>query len=303
MGDIPMMLRKGGHSNRSKVEEQKMAAPRATQPEADLPRSAETGLELREAPAVAVTVALTAQPVAPAPGGAFSLSVVFPGSVTREGCFRFTCEFLKHVLYQRQQLHKSYEQLVCFYRGQLPRPPGQEEDMVRKVYPKDQDSKKCQQVLNDLDGVFQHLEIMFNLTLVPRILILLGGTAVSPKELYEINLQGISVSGTEESLQTSACVRKLFHSLFMADVFSDLQAIPTMGIIVMAQGHRNCGIDWFRPKLNYKVPTRGRKLTVNLSCSHGNSTTLSTCQESNSAWDDYIWFQAPVIVKGFNYFS
>lgn len=175
--------------------------------------------------------------------------------------------------------------------------------MVRKVYLKDQDNKKCQQVLNELESIFQHLEIMFNLTLVPRVLILLGGTAVNPRELYEINLQDISMSDTEESLSTSACVRKLFRSLFMADVFSELQAIPTMSVIVMAQGHRNCGIDWFRPKLNYKVPARGRKLTVNLSCSRGNSTALSTCEEINSAWDDYIWFQAPVTIKGFNYFS
>ncbi|XP_062981689.1 MAD2L1-binding protein [Elgaria multicarinata webbii] len=263
----------------------------------------ESGLELREAAAVAVTLAPPA--VAPAPGGAFSVSVVFPGSVTREGCLRFTCELLKHVLYQRQQLPLPYEQLACFYRKQLPRPPGQSEDVVRKVYPKDQvsNNKKCQQVLNDLEGVFQHLEIMFSLTLVPRVLILLGGTAVSPKEFYEINLQGVSLSGAKESLQTAACVRKLFHSLFLADVFSELQAVPSMGAIVMVQGHRNCGIDWFRPKLNYKVPTRGRKLTVNLSCGRDNNATLSTYQEMNSAWDDYIWFQAPLTVKGFHYFS
>uniref|UniRef100_A0ACB8GAH5 Uncharacterized protein n=1 Tax=Sphaerodactylus townsendi TaxID=933632 RepID=A0ACB8GAH5_9SAUR len=179
-----------------------------------------------------------------------------------------------------------------------------DEDVIRKVYRGDPASnKKCQQVLGDLEKVFQHLEIMFSLTLVPRVLILLGGTAVSPKELYEINLQGISVGSTQESLQTASCVRKLFHSLFLADVFSDLQAVPTMGVIVMVQGHRNCGIDWFRPKLNYKVPARGRKLTVNLSCSDRDCATPSSYTEVNSALNDYIWFQAPVTVKGFRYFS
>lgn len=156
-------------------------------------------------------------------------------------------------------------------------------------------------MLSDLERVFHNLEIMFSLTLVPRVLILLGGTAVSPKELYEINLEGMSVSGTEGSLQTAACVRKLFHSLFLADVFSELQGASTMGVIVMVQGHRNCGIDWFRPKLNYKVPARGRKLTVNLSCSNNNNVALSAYQEVSSAWNDYIWFQAPVTVKGFRY--
>ncbi|CAI5770734.1 MAD2L1MAD2L1-binding [Podarcis lilfordi] len=297
-----MMLREGGHSNQSDVEEQKMAAPGATQREADLPRVADSGLELRDAPAVAVTVA-PAPPVASVPGAASSVSVVFPGFVTREGCFRFTSEFMKHVLYQRQQLPLPYEQLACFSRRQLPKSPGQDEDVVKKINPKDQDSnnKRCQQVLSELEGMFQHLENMFSLTLVPRVLILLGGTAVSPKELYEINLQGISMSSADESLQTGACIRKLFRSLFLADVFSELQAVPTMGVVVMVQGHRNCGVNWFRPKLNYKVPARGRKLTVSLSCSHSKNTALSANQEMNFNLDDYIWFQAPVTVKGFRY--
>lgn len=179
----------------------------------------------------------------------------------------------------------------------------QDEDVVQKVCARDPDSnnKKCQQVLSDLERVFHHLEIMFSLTLIPRVLILLGGTSVSPKELYEINLEGISISGTEGSLQTAACVRKLFHSLFLADVFSELQGASTMGVTVMVQGHRNCGIDWFRPKLNYKVPARGRKLTVNLSCSDNSNVALPAFQRVSSAWDDYIWFQAPVTVKGFRY--
>ncbi|XP_034966408.2 MAD2L1-binding protein [Zootoca vivipara] len=278
-----------------------MAAPGATQREADLPRVADSGLELRDVPAVAVTVA-PATPVASVPGGASSVSVVFPGFVTREGCFRFTSEFMKHVLYQRQQLPLPYEQLACFSRRQFPKSPGQDEDVVKKINPKDQDSnKKCQQVLSELEGMFQHLENMFSLTLVPRVLILLGGTAVSPKELYEINLQGISMSSADESLQTGACIRKLFRSLFLADVFSELQAVPTMGVIVMVQGHRNCGVNWFRPKLNYKVPARGRKLTVSLSCSHSKNTVVSANQEMNFILDDYIWFQAPVTVKGFRY--
>ncbi|XP_054846574.1 MAD2L1-binding protein-like [Eublepharis macularius] len=257
-----------------------------------------------ESDSVAVTVALEPLPVAPTAGGAFSVSVAFPGSVTRESCFHFACELLKHVLYQRQQLPLPYEQLVCFSRRQLPRPPHQGENVIRNVYSRDlENSKKCQQALGDLERVFQHLETMFSLTLVPRVLILLGGTAVNPKELYEINLQGISLGGTEESLQTAACVRKLFHSLFLADIFSDLQAVPTVGVIVMVQGHRNCGIDWFRPKLNYRVPARGRKLTVNLFCSDCDNAKFSSYSEVNSGLNDYIWFQAPVTVKGFRYFS
>ncbi|XP_006276420.1 MAD2L1-binding protein [Alligator mississippiensis] len=236
-------------------------------------------------------------PLAGEPG---PVSVVFPGVVTREGCCRFACELLKHVLHQRHQLPLPYEQLAHFCRRPRAAPPPPVEDVIKKLHSTDLGSKKCQQALVDLEGLFQHLEAMFHLTLVPRILILLGGNAMNPKELYEINLEGICVGNAEESLQTPSCVRKLFHSLFLADVFSELQALPVMGTTVMVQGHRDCGIDWFRPKLNYKVPTRGRKLTVNLSCSGDSCTSPSTHMGMTSPWEDYIWFQAPVTVKGFH---
>lgn len=40
--------------------------------------------------------------------------VVFPGPVSQEGCCQFTCELLKHIMYQRQQLPLPYEQLKYF---------------------------------------------------------------------------------------------------------------------------------------------------------------------------------------------
>ncbi|PKU49103.1 mad2l1-binding protein [Limosa lapponica baueri] len=224
-----------------------------------------------------------------------SVSVVFPGAVSRESCCRFACELLKHVLHQRQQLPLPYEQLAYFCRR-----AAQDGDAIKKPPSMDLASKKCQQVLIELEGVLQHLEVMFSLTLVPRVLILLGGNVMSPKELYELNLEGIYEGSAEESLKTASCVRKLFHSLFVADVFSELKALPATGTVVMLQGHRNCGVDWFRPKLNYKVPTRGRKLTVNLSCDGDINIRASSPQHMTSTWEDYVWFQAPVTLKGFH---
>uniref|UniRef100_A0A8C3GMS2 MAD2L1 binding protein n=1 Tax=Cairina moschata TaxID=8855 RepID=A0A8C3GMS2_CAIMO len=232
---------------------------------------------------------MAAPPLGPA------VSVVFPGAVSRESCCRFACELLKHVLYQRHQLPLPYEQLAYFCRR-----PSQVGDMIKKPPSVDLASKKCQQVLTDLEGMLQHLEVIFSLTLVPRVLILLGGSAVSPKELYELNLEGVCVGSTEKSLKTTSCVRKLFHSLFIADVFSELKALPAMGTVVMLQGHRDCGVEWFRPKLNYKVPTRGRKLTVNLSCDGDISISASAPSSTTSVWEDYVWFQAPVTLKGFH---
>lgn len=40
------------------------------------------------------------------------VSVVFPGTVPQEGCYRFVSEILKCLLYQKQQLPMTYDQLV-----------------------------------------------------------------------------------------------------------------------------------------------------------------------------------------------
>lgn len=44
--------------------------------------------------------------------------VVFPGTVTQEGCSRFVSEILKCILYQRQQLPMTYDQLVYSQKKQ-----------------------------------------------------------------------------------------------------------------------------------------------------------------------------------------
>ncbi|NWU99314.1 MD2BP protein, partial [Upupa epops] len=223
------------------------------------------------------------------------VSVVFPGAVSRECCCRFAGEFLKHVLHQRHQLPLPYEQLAFFCRR-----AAQDGNGIKKAPSMDLASKQCQQVLTELEGMLAHFEVMFSLTLVPRVLILLGGNVMNPREFYELNLEGLCEGSAEGSLKTASCVRKLFHSLFIADVFSELKALPVISTVVMLQGHRDCGVDWFRPKLNYKVPDRGRKLTVNLSCDGDIDVSISRPQYDTSTWEDYVWFQAPVTLKGFH---
>lgn len=119
-----------------------------------------------------------------------------------------------------------------------------------------------------------------------------GGNALSPKEFYELDLSRLAPFSVDQGLNTAACLRHLFRAIFLADAFSELQAPPLMGTIVMVQGHRDCGEDWFRPKLNYRVPSRGHKLTVTLSCGRPSVPAMAS--------EDYIWFQAPVTLKGFH---
>ncbi|KAI5611624.1 MAD2L1-binding protein [Silurus asotus] len=225
------------------------------------------------------------------------VDVVFPGSVTHDGCCRFVCELLKCVLYQRQQLPMTYDQMVFFQKQQLATTQ-MEEGAVRKSVKPSGDSTwhRCQRTLRDLDEVLGHLEVLFSLSVVPRVLFLLGSSGILPTELYEINLEALVQGGSDRSLRTSACLRRLFRTLFVADLLSDVKPVRLMGTTVMALAHRDCGVEWFKPKVNFKIPTRVKKQVIALaSAASGSGQRKADTRDC----DDYIWFQTPVAIKGF----
>lgn len=167
------------------------------------------------------------------------------------------------------------------------RRPAQSADMERR---------KSQQTLQELEEVLQQLEVLFSLSRVPRVLLSMGGSVVLPTELYEVNMEALVLAAGDQSLRVSSCLRQLFRALFVADVLSDARPIRLMPTTVLALAHRDCGVGWFRPKLQFKVPTRVRSRVIAL------STDPSACRgpaAEGSDWQDFVWFQAPVAIKGF----
>ncbi|XP_064172745.1 MAD2L1-binding protein [Anguilla rostrata] len=222
------------------------------------------------------------------------VAVVFPGSVTQDTCCKFVCEILKCVLYLRQQLPMTYDQLVGFQKKQLA--ASRSEGVVgwRPAKPSGWDSRKCQRTLQDLEEVLQQLEVLFSLSRVPRVLLLLGGTTVMPKESYEVNMEALAAGAADRSLRASACLRRLFHDLFLADILSDARPVRLMATSVLALAHRDCGVGWFRPRLDYRVPARPKRRVIALSC----DPSVPGPPRPHDG-DDYVWFQAPVTIKGF----
>uniref|UniRef100_A0AAY4E801 MAD2L1 binding protein n=1 Tax=Denticeps clupeoides TaxID=299321 RepID=A0AAY4E801_9TELE len=221
------------------------------------------------------------------------VDVVFPGRVTKEGCCRFVCEILKCVLYQRQQLPMTYDQLVYHQKQQ------QAEEIVawRPLRAAGEwDWRKCHRTLQAVEEVLTHLEILFSLSLVPRVLLMLGGSVLLPKELYELNMEDVSLGTGDCSLRTSVCLRQLFRALFVADILPDARPVRLMTTTVMALAHRDCGVTGFCPKMNFRVPVRVKKQVIRLSCDRSVARAML---EHPSDWADYVWFQAPVNIKGF----
>ncbi|XP_077586569.1 MAD2L1-binding protein [Stigmatopora nigra] len=225
-----------------------------------------------------------------------TVSVVFPGTVTKEGCCRFVSEILKCVLYQRQQLPMTYNQLV--YTQKNLQDSKKDKDVIsgRKVNLADMRGRKSHKTLHDLEEVLNQLEVLFSLSKVPRILLLLGGSLVLPKEMYEINLEALALGSGDKCLRASSCSRQLFRTLFIADLLSDSKPGRLMPTTVLALAHRDCGVGWFHPKLRFKVPTCVKKKLIAL-CSDVQGCGDESVDEMD--WQEYVWFQAPTAIKGF----
>lgn len=251
------------------------------------------------------------------------VDVVFPGTVTQEGCCRFVSEILKCILYQRQQLPMTYDQLVYSQKKQQASMQVsnsndqmftnvemslrlsktvlfslQEKNVVsrRPAQSVDMNWRKCQQTLQELEEVLQQLEVLFSLSRVPRVLLLMGGSLVLPKELYEINMEALILAAGDQCLRVSSCLRQLFRTLFVADLLTDTRPVHLMSTTVLVLAHRECGVGWFRPKLQFKVPNRVKNQIIALS---SDPSLSSETRAEGSDWQDYVWFQAPMAIKGF----
>ncbi|XP_030234748.1 MAD2L1-binding protein [Gadus morhua] len=222
------------------------------------------------------------------------IEVVLPGSVTQEGCCRFVSEILKCILYQRQQLPMTYDQLV--FTQKKTNAPIHKKEVVNSR-PTDFNRRKCQRTVEDLEVLLEHLELLFSLSLVPRVLLLLGGSPVLPQELYEVNMEGLVLAAGDGSLRVSSCLRQLFRTIFVSDLLSDVRPVRLTATTVLVLAHRDCEVGWFRPKLDFKVPTRVKRQIIALSTDAGIG---SSPQKEESNWEDYVWFQAPVAIKGFS---
>ncbi|CAN9499951.1 unnamed protein product [Ophioblennius macclurei] len=222
------------------------------------------------------------------------VDVVLSGSVTPDGCCRFVGEILKCILYQRQQLPMTYDELV--YSQKKQQTLAQDKDTVSRR-PPSISARKRQQTLQELEELLQQLEVLFTLSKVPRVLLLMGGSLNIPKELYEINMEGLVLAGGDQCLRASSCLRQIFRTLFVADFLSDTKPVRLMSTTVLALAHRDCGVSWFRSKLQFKVPTRVKNQVIALSSDP--STNKGPWAEGPDR-DDYVWFQAPVSIKGFS---
>jgi len=190
-----------------------------------------------------------------------------------------------------------------------------------------------EELVKTVEALFQTITDVFQSgDLIKQILIILGPNIILPKDAYLLHLPTEFYEGP--TLTARSCIQSVFRTFYNEDFLSD--AVPlssSTNLFLLFLVPRNCDHKRFNliPQLTYSVPSVGMLYEVNLVCSAStvalgtaelgssdgkdldisgvhsldnsvvdsnmDSTDVLSAHLSNS--DDYIWFQAPVTVKGY----
>ena len=100
---------------------------------------------------------------------------------------------------------------------------------------------------------------------IRQVVVILGATPVSPKEIYLIQFPPLSPEA--DNLPSKECIKSLFRQLMMHDPLGQIKAVPLTNTTVLLNAPRHSSFTWFLPKALYKIPDRGYQFHFNL-CSY-----------------------------------
>ena len=211
---------------------------------------------------------------------------------------------IEYLLYQRQQLPIPYHELVRIVEDQEKLCDGLEAGLIERPLASrrslNTEYKKAKKVYEDVECLFDHINKLFLSTIVKSAMVLLGSTPVSPKERYFVKFpvaKEVNTADSSARVCNSAC-RKLIRSLISNQELGSFKDISPTSMLVFIQANRSSDVEWFRPKPTFKPPHRGQscKITVSTtSCSE----QLAVSDPPDHSMDEWLWFQAPVIIRGY----
>lgn len=105
---------------------------------------------------------------------------------------------------------------------------------------------------------------------IQKVAVAVGATAVSPKEVFVIQLPPLNPDA--DNLSGKACVKTLFRQLIMQDPLGNVKQISPTNISLLLYAPRKSELSWFFPKPTYKLPVRGRQFEFNLQSKCGQGT-------------------------------
>lgn len=189
---------------------------------------------------------------------------------------------------------------------------------------KGSEARKLSQLLDSVQELCSNLDLLFQTTTdVGQILILLGPTIATPKEIFEIQFTSNPLVGPLMEVPSGKmCSRLLHKSLVTYNTLIDINPPSLTSMHVLFQGQRSGDTQWFKPKQNFKVPKRGQHFKFHI-ISKQSKSVKDACQPIRSDVEDcechrmekeqnginiregkvadkedFLWFMAPTIIKG-----
>lgn len=130
------------------------------------------------------------------------------------------------------------------------------------------DQRRCQEATDGLGRIYQTLTDVFTHGgPIRQVVVSLGATIMSPKEIYILSFPIGVYEGPV--LSYSACRSLLFRKLVTCDFFVDAKPLKSLNkLAVLVSALRSCNpcSQNLHPKTNYKIPVRGQRLSVDLTC-------------------------------------
>ena len=223
------------------------------------------------------------------------------------GCIEF-------LLYQRQQLPLPFHELKRMVedheRAACPAETSAKDRRFAKGF-HNSEYRKAKRVYEDLETLFHHINKLFSSrTPVYSAAVLLGSTPVSPKEKYVVSFPSVEhlTSVDISSRACSSTCRKLVRCLIADQQLGSYKDICPTSMLVFVQARRTSEVEWFRPKPTFRLPYRGQSCKITLKTTRCGeepmtSRTAENVQSSigngDDDVDDSLWFQAPVIIRGY----
>ncbi|XP_041351196.1 MAD2L1-binding protein-like [Gigantopelta aegis] len=188
-------------------------------------------------------------------------------------------ELIKYCMYEREQIPLPFENIKRdIDRDENARLQLQNEKnfhqfkVLKKVV-----ERKSQNAVFSLEQLFDNLSQLFErYPEVHQVLILLGGTVVSPKETYLVNLPPTCPDA--EPPADRSYVKYLYRQLITQDLLGDVKSISPTNMTVFVRAPRDCGLEWFLPKPAFKVPQKSKQFEFNISCTQSSSSSYNLTQ-------------------------
>ncbi|XP_049788610.1 MAD2L1-binding protein isoform X2 [Schistocerca nitens] len=185
---------------------------------------------------------------------------------------------IKYILYQRQQIPFTYEFLMDLA-------------LKGKAVLNDSKIKEGANVRQELDQCNNHL--------VPEVMIILGSTPMSPKEVYRIILpQHSSISSTSD-IAPKTNIFHMFRGIMTCEELQNFvtKSLSTTNTYLFVKKRAGLNSPWLLPKRLYEPPNMGQHIIFSLKGSTCEEQSISSNVDNDTGQEAEIYPDCALVTE------